>query len=153
MNRCPCAQPDWPGSPAVYGAAGGTAEAPKVEYFGAEIPVTANLLESWAKSPLGESEVLRFSADCKGADCRHWDERSIGCSVPGRFIAAMAADADALPYCGFRPQCEWYRSARAERGIDGGIAMCRRCRLFPTDSVTAPPGDPYAIVDDQPVYL
>jgi hypothetical protein len=152
-NRCPCAQPYWLGGPAVYATVGGTPERPLVEYLGEQIPVTEALVESWAHSPLGEAEVFRFSADCKRNACRQWDDGVDRCSVPTRFLTSLAPNTDtALPECGFRAKCQWYRDARSEGGIKGGIEMCRRCTMFPTDTVIGV-SDPLEIVNGERIYL
>jgi hypothetical protein len=155
-GTCPCIQSYVPEAK-IYATVGGTPTAPRVEYFGEEVPVTEAMLVEWEKSPLNPTEVLRFSAPCKEDRCKHWDpQRSEpGCSVPMRFIASIEVDQDtALPNCGVRSRCQWYYDARKQGGIKAGLAICRRCQLFPTDTVSVAAGaDPLSVVDIVPTYL
>jgi hypothetical protein len=119
-SLCPSAPPDWPDA-RLIGVAAGTATAPAVGYTGPQ-PVTGELLA--LAGPLEATEVFRFAATCQEHACRHFD--GARCGLVRKVVARLPAVTGALPRCGIRQDCRWWR--------EEGAAACRRCPQVVTDN-------------------
>lgn len=117
---CPSAQPDWPEA-RLIGVASGSAAAPGIGYTG-PLPVTPDLLA--LAGPVEPTEVFRFAATCQEHACHHFD--GARCGLVRKVVAHLGEVSDALPRCGIRADCRWWREA--------GAAACRRCPQVVTDN-------------------
>jgi hypothetical protein len=117
---CPSAPPDWDGAELI-GVAAGSVEAPVVRYTGRR-PVTPQLLA--LAEPASPTEVFRFTAPCAERGCAQFD--GTRCRLSAIVTDTLGEVAQALPRCGIRPRCRWWREAGAE--------ACRRCPQVVTDN-------------------
>jgi hypothetical protein len=118
---CPSASAAAEGS-AVIGVVLGDAEAPRVAYLEAPIPVTPEILARTA--PLAPNQVLRTAAPCAECACAHYDGKA--CSLVQRIVARMEPTVGRPPPCAIRPRCRWW--------AEQGKAACVRCPEVVTQS-------------------
>lgn len=118
---CPSA-PAQAGESVVIGIVLGTAEAPRVSYLEAPVPVTAEILAKTA--PVPPNRVLRTAAHCAEGACGHYD--GADCTLATRLVAKLEAAVDRPPPCAIRPTCRWWRQE--------GKAACLRCPMIATES-------------------
>lgn len=93
-------------------------------------PVNPAILELCA--PQTPRQILRMSATCIKANCRHWNAQEPGaqgdgvCTLAERVLDAYIPDStSALPACGIRSTCRWYAQL--------GVMACFPCHATPTD--------------------
>jgi hypothetical protein len=120
---CPSANPDWD-DVQLLGVVLGTPEAPETWFTGVR-PVEPEMIE--AAKPARPAEVFRFTARCREGACAQFEGGR--CRV-GAAVAAHLdpMDTQALPRCGIRGQCRWWREQGAE--------ACRRCPTVVTDDTS-----------------
>ncbi len=118
---CPSAAAAAEGS-AVIGVVLGSAEAPRVAYLEAPIPVTPDIIARTA--PVPPNQVLRTAAPCGECACAHFD--GSGCSLVQRIVARMEPAVERPPPCAIRPRCRWW--------AEQGKAACLRCPEVVTES-------------------
>ena len=111
----------------VIGVVLGDADAPRVAYLKAPLPVTPELLERTA--PASPNEVLRTAAPCAEGGCRHFD--GADCTLAKRFVDLLDATVDRPPPCAIRPSCRWWKQE--------GRAACARCPQVVTQSQSGVP--------------
>jgi hypothetical protein len=118
---CPSASAQAEGA-VVIGIVLGSAEAPRVAYLEAPVPVTAEILARTA--PVPPNQVLRTAARCAEGACGHYD--GADCTLAKRIVANLDAVVDRPPPCAIRPTCRWWRQE--------GKAACARCPEVATES-------------------
>lgn len=106
----------------VIGIVLGSAEAPRVAYLEAPLPVTPDILARTA--PIPPNQVLRTAARCAEGLCGHYDGSD--CTLAKRIVANLEAALDRPPPCAIRPTCRWWRQE--------GKAACARCPEVATES-------------------
>jgi hypothetical protein len=117
---CPSAQPDTPGG-IVFGVITGSQERRRVGYLTEKQAVTDDLLK--LAEPARPQQVFRFSAPCAGSGCMHFD--GANCRLASRVASRMEPVVNALPPCGIRQTCRWFRQE--------GKAACLRCPQVVTE--------------------
>jgi hypothetical protein len=106
----------------VIGIVRGTADAPRVAYLEAPVPVTPEILARTAPAP--PNQVLRIAARCAEGACGHYD--GTDCTLARRIVARLDPVVDRPPPCAIRPVCRWWRQE--------GKAACARCPEVATQS-------------------
>lgn len=117
---CPSAPP-LPDEAVLIGVVTGKPGQPRVVPTASPLPVTPELLAM--AEPVRPSEVFRFAARCRGAQCVHFENES--CQLAVRSAQLLESVSEALPPCPIRPKCRWFRQE--------GAAICRRCPQIVTD--------------------
>jgi hypothetical protein len=120
----------------VFGVLTGTSDAPRVGYLTATQPVSDDLLALAA--PAKPTAVFRIAARCETNGCKHFQGNA--CTLAQRIVEGLAPVVNALPPCGIRPTCRWFRQE--------GRNACLRCPQVITDKPDAT-ADEKRIADDR----
>jgi hypothetical protein len=131
---CPSINPIGPDA-LVFGVlTGSAAEGLQVGYLTEAVPATPELLA--AAAPAKPTEVFRAASPCAERACKHFDDTN--CRLARRIATMLDPVVGALPRCGIRPLCRWFRQE--------GREACLRCpqvateQRNPTDLQTAVAG-------------
>ena len=94
-----------------------------VAFLGTPLPIDQHFVTIAAQ---GRSTGLRFrfANGCARDGCANWNGDC--CGIAARISKAVSGDARALPNCGIRPQCRWYRE-RGERACAVCPQVVRGC--------------------------
>jgi hypothetical protein len=93
----------------------------QVGYLDVPLPITDELLGAIA--PAKASEVFRVASPCIEYACKHFD--GADCQLGKRIATMLDPVVAALPRCGIRPRCRWFRQE--------GPAACLRCPQVATE--------------------
>lgn len=98
----------------------------KIDYLETPFPLNSTFLEAAQQGRTPEKR-FRFTASCVESGCQQWLEGR--CTVADKVIAALQSEppAKALPHCGIRASCRWYRQS--------GKAACSVCEHVVTDTL------------------
>jgi hypothetical protein len=131
---CPSATSIGPGARVFGVLTGSTEDGFRVGYLTEALAATPELLA--AVAPAKPTEVFRAASPCAERACKHFD--GANCRLARRIATMLDPVVGALPRCGFRPFCRWFRQE--------GREACLRCpqvateQRNPTDLQTAVAG-------------
>jgi hypothetical protein len=112
---CPSSIGAADGSAKVFGVVNEDGCTKQTHYLSKPVLLTSDLLELTA--PISPDSVLRVANACAEAACVHFDGER--CRLASRIRQNLEPVVSALPRCGIRPGCRWWRQEGAE--------ACRRC--------------------------
>lgn len=102
----------------------------RIGYLGAPLEIDETFI---ARAQEGRSPErrFRFTTPCIEGGCKHW--AGTRCGVIDKMLEALDdVDEAALPKCGIRNYCRWFRQS--------GVAACHVCPLIITDSTAQQSG-------------
>jgi hypothetical protein len=105
-----------------------------VAYLGEPLEIDEAFVERASKRGKPERR-FRFVNPCAECGCKQWT--GTRCSVIDNTMAELSgSEAEALPRCGIRPHCRWFRQS--------GAAACSICSLVITETREVIPADEQA---------
>jgi len=112
---CPSSAGVADGSAKVFGIVNQDGPSTRTHYLSKPVLLTSELLDLTA--PISSDRVLRVANACVETSCVHFDGHN--CRLASRIHENLEPVVSALPKCGIRSSCRWWRQE--------GPEACKRC--------------------------